>query len=131
RLPGSFEIPFHLASYVLLIVFAAANVRVRGFGLATLGLAANAIVIFANGGRMPVPLHAWQSTGRAAADLLTTGHYNNNGAATAHTHLRFLGDVFPLPSGLPLTNTFSIGDLLLLAGATLFVYCSCTDGHDR
>ena len=128
---GSLEVPFHLASYAILILFAAANARVRGFGLATLGLLSNAIVIVANGGRMPVPLRAWESTGGRAGEILGAGHYNNNVVATGTTHLRFLADVFPLPHGLPLANTFSIGDLLLLAGATLFVYCTCTDGRER
>ena len=128
---GSLEVPFHLASYAILILFAAANARVRGFGLATLGLLSNAIVIVANGGRMPVPLRAWESTGGRAGELLRAGHYNNNVVATGATHLRFLADVFPLPHGLPLANTFSVGDLLLLAGATLFVYCTCTDGRER
>lgn len=128
---ASLEVPLHLASYAILILFAAANARLRGFGLATLGLLANAVVIVANGGRMPVALRAWESTGGRAAELLGTGHYNNNVATTAGTHLRFLADVFPLPPGLPLANTFSLGDLLLLAGATLFVYCTCTDGRDR
>lgn len=127
----AFAVPLHLASYGLLVLFAATNARVRGFGLATLGLLANAIVIVANGGRMPVPLHAWESTGLRAGEILRSGHYNNNVLATAGTHLGFLGDIFPLPGGLPLTNTFSVGDLLLLAGATLFVYCTCTDGRDR
>jgi len=115
----------HLASYGLLIVFAAANLREPGFVLAALGLASNALVIFLNHGRMPVALSVWRSTGKAAADITRTGHYNNNVLASAHTHLGFLGDVMPLPAAVPFANAFSIGDVLLLLGATLFVYRRC------
>ena len=119
------EVTFHVASYVLLVAFAAVNLREPGFAVAALGLASNALAIFLNHGRMPVALSVWRSTGKAAADITQTGHYNNNVLASAHTHLAFLGDVLPLPAGVPFANAFSIGDLLLLIGATVFVYRRC------
>ena len=115
----------HIVSYGLLLVFAAANLREPGLAVAALGLASNALAIFVNHGRMPVALSAWRSTGKAAADITQTGHYNNNVLASAHTHLAFLGDVMPLPASLPFANAFSIGDLLLLIGATVFVDRRC------
>jgi Family of unknown function (DUF5317) len=115
----------HVASYGLLVVFAVANLREPGFALAALGLASNAVVIFLNHGRMPVALSVWRTTGKAAGDITQTGHYNNNVLTTAHTHLAFLGDVLPLPAAVPFANAFSIGDLLLLIGATVFVYRRC------
>jgi Family of unknown function (DUF5317) len=115
----------HVVSYGLLLAFAAANLREPGFALAVLGLASNAAVIFLNHGRMPVALSVWRSTGKAAGAITQTGHYNNNVLATAHTHLAFLGDVLPLPAAVPLANAFSIGDLLLLVGTTVFVYRRC------
>jgi hypothetical protein len=115
----------HVSSYVLLLLFAAANLRQPGFGLAALGLASNATAIFANQGRMPVALSVWKSTGKPGGDITHSGHYNNNVLATAHTHLGFLGDVLPLPAAVPFANAFSVGDLLLLLGATVFVYRRC------
>jgi hypothetical protein len=67
----------------------------------------------------------WKTTGKAGGDITGTGHYNNNVLATAHTHLGFLGDVLPLPAAVPFANAFSVGDLLLLLGATFFVYRHC------
>jgi hypothetical protein len=113
----------HIVSYGLLLLFAAANLSRPGFTLATMGLALNTIVIVANHGRMPVLLSVWETTGKASSDITRSGQYNNNVLATAQTHLGFLGDVFPLPA---LSNAFSVGDVLLLLGATFFVYRHCT-----
>ena len=116
----------HIMSYGLLLLFAAANLSQPGFTLAMVGLALNTTVIVANQGRMPVLLSVWETTGRASSDITRSGHYNNNVLATAHTHLGFLGDVFPLPASIPLSNAFSVGDILLLLGGTFFVYRHCT-----
>jgi hypothetical protein len=110
RLFSSATIAIHVSSYVLLLLFAVANLRQPGFGLAGTGLALNATAIFANHGRMPVALSVWKSTGKAGGDITHSGHYNNNVLATTHTHFALLGDVLPLPAAVPLANAFSIGD---------------------
>jgi MFS family permease len=121
----------HVASYLLLLAFAARNGRVPGFALAGLGFASNAIAIFLNGGRMPVSAEAWaDSTGMGTA-AYADHVYNNVATANAGSHLAFLGDVFALPHALPFANTFSIGDVLLVAGATLFVYRNGRRNEDR
>lgn len=122
RLFAGATVAIHIASYALLLGFAVANLREPGFVVAALGLACNTLVIFLNHGRMPVALSVWRSAGKAAGAITRTGHYNNNVLASAHTHLAFLGDVVPLPVA---GNAFSIGDLLLLVGATIFVYRTC------
>lgn len=115
----------HMASYVLLVLFMAVNVRRPGFPLAALGLALNVIVIFANGGRMPVRLSAWKATGYSTKALRKHGVYDNNVLGGHGTHLSFLGDVFPLPSWVPFASAFSIGDVLLVLGVFVFVYWTC------
>ena len=115
----------HVASYVLLVLFAVANVRQPGVPLAALGLGLNALVICANGGRMPVRLAAWQATGYSTRSLREHGVYNNNVLGGHGTHLSFLGDVFPLPSWVPFASAFSIGDVLLVVGAAVFVWVTC------
>jgi hypothetical protein len=111
----------HIATYVGLLAFVAANIRQPGLGIAATGCALNTIVITANGGRMPVSLASWTATGRPAAELTAHGAYNNVVLAT-HAHLSWLGDVFPLPPAFPLANSLSIGDLLLLIGVITFVF---------
>jgi MFS family permease len=117
----------HLASYVLLAVFAARNVRLPGLALAAAGLASNALVISANGGRMPVA----QAASADSSGTALHGMRENVVAAGASTHLAFLGDVFSVPHRFPLANTFSIGDVLLVIGFTLFVYTNGRATADR
>jgi len=114
--------PLHVLTYVMLFAFLAANLDQPGLWLAGCGILSNATVIIANGGRMPVSLHTWKAIGRDQAQILATGSDHNNVLSGPHTHLPWLGDVFALPPGLPLSNALSVGDLLLVAGMTVFVY---------
>jgi hypothetical protein len=111
----------HIATYVALLAFVAANIRRPGFALAATGCALNTIVIAANGGRMPVSLASWTATGKAASELTVHGSYNNVVLAS-HAHLPWLGDVFALPRAFPLANSLSVGDLLLVVGVITFVF---------
>lgn len=103
----------HILSYVLLIAFVVANARVRPLLLLSSGLVLNAAVIAANSGRMPVARGAAR-----AAGIVDTPVTN---VAIGHGRLSFLGDIFALPRALPLTNVFSVGDLLIGAGMIMFV----------
>jgi hypothetical protein len=121
QIPLLSESNAHVATYVALLIFIVANIRRPGFVFAAAGCALNALVITANGGRMPVSLASWTATGRAAHQLTRHGVYNNVALASG-AHLPGLGDVFPLPRIVPLANAVSIGDLLLLVGVTTFVF---------
>jgi hypothetical protein len=109
---GSIE-RLHVASYVLLLAFAAANFRLKVLVPVLLGLLANATAIIANHGLMPV------SASAARADGLSPGVHENVFVGPAR--LGYLGDVFALPSGLPLANVFSLGDILIGIGMVMFV----------
>jgi hypothetical protein len=88
--------------------------------LVAVGGALNFVAIAANGGVMPADPHAL-----AAAGLpLDPGEFTNSGAV-AHPHVQFLGDVFWVPSSFPVTNVFSVGDVLILVGALLALHCIC------
>lgn len=113
QLPEAARGPVHLASYGLLLSFAIANIRVRALVFVLLGLLLNAIVIAANGGRMPV------SDGAIDAVGLSPGESSN--VSETVDRLAFLGDVFALPSQLPLANVFSVGDLLIGFGMVAFI----------
>ena len=125
HVPIGLEEPLHAVSYTLLLAFACVNLRRPGMWLAALGLLANGVAIFANGGRMPVSLAAWEAAGGDRSELLTTGVSNNNGLATSSTHFAWLGDVFALPAAIPFSTAVSVGDVLILAGMTTFVYRLC------
>ena len=84
--------------------------------------------IAANGGVMPAARGAVQLAGRP---LDYHGIYANS-AAIPHPHLLFLGDVFAIPAGLPLANTFSIGDILISTGVVVAILVTTLrhDGSD-
>src|SRR2546426_6936292 len=88
----------NLLTYVLLTLFAAANVRVRALWLLVLGLLLNTIAIASNGGPMPASASAAHAAG------ITIPPDSN--VSLFAPHLRFLGDVFALPAELPLANIF-------------------------
>jgi hypothetical protein len=48
-----------------------------------------------------------------------------NSTAVAHPHLAFLGDVFAVPSSLPVSNVYSVGDVVLVAAVLLALHCLC------
>jgi predicted MFS family arabinose efflux permease len=114
-------VPAHIVSYALVGAFLLCNWRRLELLLLGLGFLANAVVIALNDGRMPISLEAWAATGRPAHLLTATGTSNNNVLATPHTHLAWLGDVFALPRAVPLANTLSVGDLLIVAGGFLLL----------
>ena len=117
--PHQLHAPLHLVSYALLILFAAANIRIRALAPLLAGLTANALAIAANGGEMPVSRSAL-----AAAGLGSVGGSNISAQAG---RLRFLGDVFAVPHELPLANVFSVGDILIALGMIGFVVAVATD----
>jgi len=107
----------HIASYALLAAFAVLNRRYPGFYLMGAGLVSNLAVIWANGGYMPALAQHLEWLGVEEALL------NNSSVIGPDTPLWWLGDVFLLPVPV-IGNVFSVGDLLLGAGAASFIYRS-------
>ena len=109
----------HLLTYALMGVFLWLNRRIPGLWLLALGGVANAVVIAANGGVMPS-----SSAARAAAGIADTAGFSNSDIVS-NPRLLFLGDVFAWPQPFPLANVFSVGDVLLVAGAALLLHRVC------
>jgi len=111
---GGAAYPAGLAGSALLVAaFLARNRRLRGSGLVTLGLLANALVVAANGA-MPVSLDAAGRAGVSVADLAPLDDPRHE-LLTPATRLPLLGDVVPVP--LPLRpEVVSPGDVLVAAG---------------
>lgn len=115
------ELNVHVASYAALGVFLWLNRHLPGMWLVAPGFASNAVAIVANGGLMPASEEALRAAGRWVVLEATGAVYNNSAVMGPHTRLWFLGDVFALPSWLPLANVFSVGDVLLALGALVLV----------
>src|SRR3954452_8511711 len=110
----------HIGTYVAVAAFVVANRRMPWVWLVALGGALNFAAIVANGGVMPATPRALTAAGMVVA----RAEFTNSGAV-AHPHLQFLGDVFWLPSSWPVSNVFSVGDVVILLGALLAMHCVC------
>jgi lipoprotein signal peptidase len=85
------------------------------FGLVAAGALSNLAAIVANGGYMPVTPDALAASGRTAAE----GY--SNSLASSRPALDVLVDRFALPSNLPFSNVFSVGDVLIAIGIMLVI----------
>jgi hypothetical protein len=105
----------HVRAYAAAAFFVAANRRIAGVALLGLGGALNALAIVANGGIMPAAASAVERAGL----VHDPGRFHNS-AIVEDARLAYLGDIFALPASVPLSNVFSVGDVLLFAaGATI------------
>ncbi|MGC8968486.1 MAG: DUF5317 family protein [Thermus sp.] len=90
------------------------NRHLKSLYLVLLGLLLNTLVIFANGGHMPVSPAALHRAGIGEFEpILRSKGDAVHALLDEHTRLPFLGDVIPLP---PLRKVVSPGDLLILLG---------------
>jgi hypothetical protein len=117
---AAFHNAVHVATYVVVAGFVVVNRKVPWVWLVALGGALNFVAIAANGGVMPADPHAL-----AAAGLAVDPTEFTNSGAVADPHLQFLGDVFWVPSSFPITNVFSIGDVMIVLGTLLALHCIC------
>ena len=110
----------HVASYGCAFAFIWLNRRLRGMGVVASGALLNFVAIVANGGVMPASAAAVRTAGLSPADPTTANSMVVEGA-----RLLALGDVFALPSRLPVANVFSVGDVVIAVGAFVVVQVAC------
>lgn len=119
-IPATVSAAVHLLSYAVLIVFIWRNRRLRGLAVIVLGGALNLIAIGANGGVMPASARAVE---RAGIDH-GNGEFSNS-APVENPRFAALGDIFAIPEGVPGANVFSVGDVILVIGAAVFLHSAC------
>jgi hypothetical protein len=110
-LPDGLRAALLVAAYPILAVFLLANRHLPGMPLVTFGGALNLLAISVNGGVMPASPSALAGAGLA---VHASGFHNS--AALPDPRLAFLGDVFYIPASWPLSNVFSVGDVLIGLG---------------
>lgn len=114
-----------IGSYLMLCIFAGLNWKRPGIPLMAVGLALNLAVMVVNGGYMPVTPEALE---RANLSHLAGAATSGSRVAMSKdvllsreaTRLWLLSDI--LVFGPPLRTAFSVGDLLLAAGAFVFFH---------
>lgn len=123
RYNGTVSIVLHGISYVLIVFFIFINRKIPGILLIGIGVLLNATVIFLNGGYMPTSLESLKKTsiGKQLEILIQGSTINNSQAITENTILPWLADIFYIPSWIPFSNVFSIGDVLIAIGVCVYL----------
>jgi hypothetical protein len=122
---STFIVVLHLASYAALLAFIFLNKKTHGIVTIGMGIFLNSLVIFLNKGYMPTSSYnlAGTSMSRHAETIGQGGTVHNSIGITGETLIPWLGDIFRLPSWIPFSNVFSIGDVIIAAGVCIyFVY---------
>jgi hypothetical protein len=101
----------HIVTYAMAGWFVWVNRAIPGLWIIAAGSASNGITIAVNGGTLPASRTALNVAGVHPKP----GEFLNSGVL-AHPHLSFLGDVFAIPDRFPLSNVFSVGDVLIVVG---------------
>jgi hypothetical protein len=110
----------HIGSYLLVFLFLAANVRVPGVWLIALGAFLNFVAIAANHGVMPADPGALRTAGMKTEQ----GEFENS-REVEDARLPWLGDRYALPASWPVSNVFSVGDVLIVLGAAVGMHQVC------
>jgi MFS family permease len=120
----SARLPLLTFAYALLLVTLWFNRGYPGLALAFVGVASNAVVIFVNGGYMPVWMPAYAAAG-FEGPLTSVLHVPLTFGTTPEffLHLGPLGDLIPLPVPL-VRNVASVGDLFLTSGLAFFLFAT-------
>ena len=106
-------VPLIVASYVLLLVFTAANLHHAGMGVVFVGIALNVAVIAINGG-MPVRADAIVAAGIVEREQIPALDFGSKRhLETDDDRLTVLGDIIPVPVA---EEVLSFGDLAMSVG---------------
>jgi hypothetical protein len=115
--------PLYVASTLMVGVAVVRNLDLPGMPVIVLGAVSNLAAILANGGYMPATREALEAIGKVESAVYT------NSALVEQPALPWLIDRFVLPSWLPFTNVFSIGDVLLGIGVAWLIAATMVRGR--
>lgn len=130
----SYDVLLHFISYIVLFAGLMSNFDNKWFVIITMGVICNFVVIFLNGGRMPVSLSAASTIGitdglQAVLKVRGGTHQLLNSNAI----LPLLADIIPVPLPSPIdyfSNIYSIGDIILYLGTMGLVQSSMLSVKD-
>jgi hypothetical protein len=118
--PSTLGEVLHLLSFALAAVFVWSNRHLPGEMVIAAGGLLNLIAIVANGGTMPASEWAWRTAGFAPP----ADDFGNSSIVEA-ARVPWLGDVLAIPASWPLSNVFSIGDVIIILGLAYLVHRTC------
>lgn len=106
-----------LFSYLLVLVFAAVNLRAPWMWIIGVGALLNLVVIVPNGG-MPVSAEAAARLGHSVSETQAVLLRGKHTLSTSSTVLHQLGDQIPVPGD---QSVASVGDLFIWAGLVVLI----------
>jgi len=111
-----------IGTALLVLAVTWANRHLRGVILLGCGLCLNLLVMVANGGLMPITPEALRALGHERAVVVVEPGAKVDDSKDVvlpreKTRLWFLSDIFVLSRPFPLPSAFSIGDVIIAAGA--------------
>jgi len=114
----------YIYSLFILLIFMVLNLQHKGIKIAGIGFLSNLAVIVSNGGYMPQNLLKLKLIGeQEKVELLKQfGHFYNGIVMSPNTHLNFLGDIIVIPKLKFLMGVYSIGDVVITIGITIFIF---------
>ena len=113
RFTREVAVPLVVVGLAALFAFAIVNVSMIGMSVMAIGILANLMATFLNGG-LPVSRHALVAAGLASRDEIDRVELSGARRLEAPTHrLRFLGDIIPFDET---GQVLSFGDLVILIG---------------
>ena len=112
----------HLVTYGVALSFLWFNRHLPGALAIGVGAGCNLAAISANGGVMPASARAWSAAGFDDIPELQ----NANSHVVESPRLAVLGDIFAVPEAWPLSNVFSIGDIVIAFAVTYLAHRWCS-----
>jgi hypothetical protein len=119
---GSAGPPIYVGSTLLVLAAVCRNWSITGLPVVAIGAASNLAAIVANGGYMPASAAALAAQGRDAPSVYSNSSY------VAEPVLAPLTDIFAMPTWIPFSNVFSIGDILIAAGIAMAIVVAMKRG---
>lgn len=110
----------HGFSYFLILTCVLLNLKKNSMKLFLIGIVLNFIVIFANGGKMPVSLEGIKGINNSIELPLSSFDIKHK-AVDKNTKLVYLSDIILIPRPYPLPKILSIGDIFIMGGLFLFL----------
>lgn len=112
----------HTLSYILMILCVILNLNKNSMKVFLIGITLNFIVIFANGGKMPVSLNGIRGINDTIAIEVPLSDFDiKHQGITPETKFAYLSDIILMPKPYPLPKILSIGDIFIMIGLFMFL----------
>ena len=112
----------HILSYILMIICIILNLNRNSMKAFLIGVVLNFIVIFSNGGKMPVSLHGIKGIDNSISTELQTSDFDiKHQVINQNTKLVYLSDILLIPKPYPIRKIFSVGDIFIMIGLFIFI----------